>query len=101
MANKRTALEKILTLDLLHTLAGSATYERGTNYCESGKVVNFIRNAELLTANVAGARLYEAQLWVRAGRLQYTCDCPAAAEGAFCKHLVAVGLSWLNSAATG
>ena len=98
MANQRYALEKVLTAELLGRLAGANAYERGANYWQSGKVLTLTRIEETLSARVAGTRSYDIAMWVRAGRLQYTCNCLAAAEGACCKHCVAVGLQWINEA---
>ena len=91
MANKRHTLAKLLTVETLRTLAGAAAYERGVAYFQQGQVVALTRQGETVTAQVNGTRRYEVRLWIRAGRLQYTYDCLAAAEGAFCKHCVAVG----------
>ena len=98
-ANKRSPLRKFLTNNALRQLAGAAAYERGVAYFQQGQVVQINRQNETITAHVTGTRLYEVQLWVRAGRLQYTCDCPAASEGAFCKHCVAAGLQGRQEAA--
>jgi uncharacterized Zn finger protein len=92
-AKKRVTLNKLLTVEALRTLAGATAYERGVAYFEAGKVSEFSREDETVIASVQGTQLYQVQLWIRAGRLQYTCDCPAAAEGAFCKHCVAVGIA--------
>lgn len=91
MATQRYSLTKLLTVETLRRLAGAAAYERGVAYFQQGQVVALTRQGETVTAQVNGTRRYEVRLWMRAGRLQYTCDCPAAAEGAFCKHCVAAG----------
>ena len=92
MAKQRYTLAKLLTAETLRHLAGAAAYDRGVAVWHRGQVVTLSRQGETITAQVSGTRLYEVRLWIRAGRLQYTCACPAAAEGAFCKHCVAVGL---------
>lgn len=98
MAKPRKTLRKLLTAETLRRLAGAAAYERGLHYFESGKVISVSVIEETLTAEVLGTRLYQVRMWIRAGRLQATCDCPAAAEGAFCKHCVAAG--WQSMQAT-
>ena len=95
MSNKRYTLTKLLTRVTLRQLAGAAAYERGVAYWEHGQVEEVSCQDETLTANVRGTVRYEVQLWIRAGRLQASCSCLAAAEGACCKHCVAVGLQWL------
>ena len=90
---RRKTLAKLLTAEALRTFAGAAAYERGVAYFESGKVVEISYSDETLIAKVAGTRLYDVTMWVRAGRVQYSCNCEAAVEGAFCKHCVAAGLA--------
>jgi len=36
------------------------------------------------------------KLWIKRGSLEYACTCPVGADGAFCKHCVAVGIVWLE-----
>ncbi len=91
MTRQRDKLRQLLAPAALRRRAGAAAYERGLAYFQQGRVVQVSCQADGLTAQVTGTRCYEVQLWLRAGRLQYTCDCPAASEGAFCKHCVAAG----------
>lgn len=86
---------KILKPELLRTLAGKLVYERGAAYSQGGQVLSWAEAAETITAQVQGTQRYEVRLWFRTGQLQYSCTCLFAAEGAFCKHLVAVGLQGL------
>lgn len=86
---------KILTPELLRSLAGTMVYERGEVYRQRGQVLSWAEVEESVTAQVQGTQRYEVRLWLRAGQLQYSCTCLFAAEGAFCKHLVAVGLQGL------
>ena len=93
----RFTLKKIIRPETLRTLAGSLIYERGEFYAQHEKVVTLTEEAEIILAQVQGGQLYEVKLWRRGAKLQYTCNCPFAAEGAFCKHCVAVGLQWVDS----
>ncbi len=43
-----------------------------------------------------GTRPYRVKLWVEGGDLEYSCTCPVGTDGAFCKHCVSAGLSWLE-----
>jgi uncharacterized Zn finger protein len=46
---------------------------------------------------VQGTHAYRVRLGVDAGgQVECSCSCPAAADGAWCKHCVAVGLRWLH-----
>ena len=40
---------------------------------------------------------YRVELAVDDGELAYDCNCPVGDEGVFCKHAVAVALSWLEN----
>ena len=44
-----------------------------------------------------GARPYRVELWIEEDDLEYSCTCPIGADGEFCKHCVAVGLSWTEN----
>lgn len=78
---------------LLFELAGKATFERGQDYVTKGLVLSISKKTDkLITAQVQGSQLYEVNLWLKAKTLQYSCNCPFALEGAFCKHCVAVSI---------
>jgi uncharacterized Zn finger protein len=50
-------------------------------------------------ASVQGTQRYRVRLAVGSGaELDYECDCPVGDDGSFCKHAVAVALSWLENA---
>jgi uncharacterized Zn finger protein len=74
-------------------MAGKRSFERGEDYFASGQVGSLERHASAITARVQGTRPYRVKLWVDDGELEYSCTCPVAADGAFCKHCVAVGLA--------
>lgn len=76
-------------------LAGDAAFARGEAYFQDGRVRLTQSGTEALEAIAEGTSTY--RLWLRSqdGGLDWHCDCPAAADGSFCKHLVAAGLSWL------
>lgn len=76
----------------LRARAGTAAWERGQQYATAGRVVHPAADREQIIAQVQGEAVYEVRFWLRGNQLQYSCSCPAAAEGAFCKHCVAVGL---------
>ena len=47
-------------------------------------------------AKVLGTEEYRVRLQARDDGLDYSCDCPLGTDGEFCKHCVAVGLTWLE-----
>ncbi len=88
-------LAEVLNRALLRQMAGVRTYGRGADYYEGGLVRSLAENDASVTASVRGTHTYRIKLWIAAGRLSYSCDCPVGADDTFCKHAVAVGLKWL------
>ena len=60
-----------------------------------GRVHDVRQDGDLLVAEVTGSRRYRVRLWVEDGELAHACTCPVGEDGLFCKHCVAVGLSWI------
>lgn len=83
---------------LLET-AGEKSYRRGEEYVDHVSRLQS-HNGEL-SALVQGGRRYRARLTCDPDGLRGDCTCPYAAEGFFCKHLVAVGLAKLEGVGTG
>lgn len=74
-------------------LAGPRSYPRGVGYHGEGRVEPEAGSDVRLRARVRGTLPYVVELWVDAGRPGWSCTCPAAEDGSFCKHCVAVALS--------
>ena len=74
----------------LLALAGATTFARGCAYATRGCVLKLQGAEQTVSAEVQGGKLYEVRLWKRREQLQFSCNCPSAQEGAFCKHCVAV-----------
>jgi uncharacterized Zn finger protein len=87
------SLKRLLNHDGLRAMAGAATFERGRIYAAEGRVTLLSATEEKVVARVRGGEDYEVRLWLKGRELQYACECPFAAEGAFCKHCVAAGLA--------
>lgn len=77
----------------LRELAGAGVYERGEQYFVAGRVATIDLFGETASATVRGVVEYKVKLWRRGQDLQWSCTCPFALEGAFCKHCVAVALA--------
>ncbi|MCR4287312.1 MAG: SWIM zinc finger family protein, partial [Deltaproteobacteria bacterium] len=77
-------------------MAGARSFERGEEYFNSCLVSNLVEKNEILSARVRGTHKYTVKLWVDKGKLDYSCTCPVGDDGMFCKHCVAVGLTWLE-----
>ncbi|EIK98295.1 zinc finger SWIM domain-containing protein [Pseudomonas sp. M47T1] len=52
-------------------------------------------STERAVAHIAGSSLYKTTLYFDHGELDVDCTCPHAEDGFFCKHGVALGLTWL------
>lgn len=93
----RVGLGDVLDEVLLAELAGPRSFARGVQYAADGAVVRLRVVGDVVEAAVQGTHAYRVRLSVDAGgQVECSCSCPAAADGACCKHCVAVGLQWLQ-----
>jgi uncharacterized Zn finger protein len=70
--------------------AGSAVFDRGVAYAADGHVRDLAMDGAVITATVLGS---DASYDVRIDDRSVACDCPYAANGDICKHVVAVAIS--------
>jgi uncharacterized Zn finger protein len=89
-------LSTVLNEPLVARLASPRSFERGEVYLEMGHVGPLRASAERVAATVQGTESYSVELSTADGRLRFACSCPVGVDGAFCKHCVAVALSWLR-----
>lgn len=77
----------------LIALAGKAAFQRGSGYHDEGRITLTSVDGDGFKGNAEGSTRYT--LWLkRAGNdWRWDCTCPAADDGAFCKHLVAAVLT--------
>ncbi|HEU4772921.1 MAG TPA: hypothetical protein VFS82_00150 [Lysobacter sp.] len=75
--------------DWLREQAGPGAYQRGSGYCRDGRIVLQQVTPSGFTAEALGTYTYRLRLSRDGDPWRWQCDCPAAANGAFCKHLVA------------
>jgi len=78
----------------LRQAAGERSFDRGLGYLDSVSELEI--TADEITARVWGTDEYEVVLTMGEHGVVGGCDCPYGAEGAFCKHCVAVGLTVLR-----
>jgi uncharacterized Zn finger protein len=92
-------LVDVLTLRAIQKLADTGTLARGTAYFHDGAVGLLDEDKCEVRASVQGTQRYRVRLAAGSdGELEYECDCPVGDDGTFCKHAVAVALSWLENA---
>ncbi len=90
--------EGFLTRPLLRQLAGEETFAAGELYVNDERVRQVQFGPDRVAARVAGSRVYRVKIWRARGELHFSCSCAAGRENAFCKHCVAVGLTWVLGA---
>jgi uncharacterized Zn finger protein len=90
-------LSEVLTLAEVQSLADTKTFARGKAYFHDGVVSRLDERDEAIRATVRGTHRYRVKLAVDDGELVYDCNCPVGDDGVFCKHAVAVALSWLEN----
>ncbi|WP_414443466.1 SWIM zinc finger family protein [Burkholderia sp. 22PA0106] len=90
-------LADVLTLAEIQSLADPNTFSRGKNYFHDGVVSSLDTRDGEVRAAVRGTHRYRVRLTVEHGSLAYDCNCPVGDSGIFCKHAVAVALSWLEN----
>jgi len=94
-------MKQIINLDALRRLAGSRSFSRGEDYFNRDLVRSLSEHNGVITAKVKGTHTYTVTLREDNGDLDYSCTCPMGDDGSFCKHCVAVGLSWLEQKTDG
>jgi uncharacterized Zn finger protein len=91
-------LTDVLTLRAIQELADARTFARGMAYFHAGAVGLLDGDEYEARSIVQGTQRYRVRLAATPdGELEYECDCPVGDEGSFCKHAVALGLSWLEN----
>lgn len=91
-------LATALTLDTIKLLSDSKTFARGLAYFHDGVVGLVKEESGTLHASVQGTHRYHVTLSVdEDGEIDYDCSCPVGGDGIFCKHAVAIALSWLEN----
>jgi uncharacterized Zn finger protein len=75
-------------------LAGEAAFGRGLAYYREGMVVGWNKQGATITADVEGSQCYRVVLKLNKRGLDGACDCPASEGIDFCKHCVAVALTY-------
>lgn len=83
----------MLTDGQLLELAGKGAFERGRTYHRDGRITLERRDASSIIGQALGTEIYS--LWIkRTGEaFGWDCECPAADDNSFCKHLVAAVLT--------
>ena len=91
-------LKKIITRKALREEAGTTYFGRGLDYFQSGCVKKLEVHGNRIEGSVRGSRLYHCSIEcdIDTDSLFGECSCPLGDDGEFCKHLVALGLAFIN-----
>jgi len=87
-----SSLGELFRSSVVRGLAGPRAFARGVGYFEDGRVEPEAGGGLRIRATVRGSVPYNVELWVDDGEPAWACACPAAEDGSFCKHCVAVAL---------
>ncbi|MGM0411365.1 MAG: SWIM zinc finger family protein, partial [Bacillota bacterium] len=84
------------TKEILKNLANQQSFQKGINYYENNMVNNPIIDDNTIKAEVYGshASTYEVEINIKNPLINH-CTCPYD-WGGVCKHIIALGLTWLN-----
>ena len=85
---------KTISESLIEKLAGSAAYARGVDYYNSNAVGSININNGRILADVKGSQVYRVTLNHTNRLFEGSCNCPASDNFDFCKHCVAVALTY-------
>lgn len=96
-----SSLSDLLDSDTLFDLAGARYFQRGDRYVEEGRVGPIRESEFAIEGIVEGERTYGVRIWIEGSRIVAACSCPVGETGAFCKHCVALALSWLRRPGAG
>ena len=90
-----------LTRAALRETAGPVYFARGEEYFDIGAVSSVRERDGMISATVFGSHPYKTSLLIRDGMLDGHCTCPLGQDGEFCKHLVAMGLAFIDQQEAG
>ena len=86
-----------LTEELILTKVTEKSFERGEDYYDSGMVESVVQRGSRLFAEVLGSEEdpYHVGIAFRESDFDASCTCPYD-WGGYCKHIVAVLLTWIH-----
>jgi tetratricopeptide (TPR) repeat protein len=88
-----------VTDEELLALAGKQAFARGRGYFADGRIALSRNDPDRIEGEAEGSETYALWIEGHGDDLRWDCSCPAADDGAFCKHLVAAALTAREEAA--
>src|SRR5687768_12114334 len=91
-----------LTIERLAAFAGDATFDRGHKYFRAGRVLSWTAENGSLRGRVRGSDQYpyRVEIDLRSPKPSVRCTCPFDDMGSWCKHAVAVAISFCINGAS-
>ena len=81
----------------LEAAATGHTYRQGVRYAQSAHITDQLRIGSALTGRFHGTRgIYSTRLDVSDRSFQFECTCPLGGSREPCKHVIALGIAWLE-----
>lgn len=97
MSETHENLEELITRQNLQIEAGDVYFKRGLDYFKSGHVQKLFVDDKRIEGKVSGSRSYSCSIESDGdGWFSGECSCPLGDDGKFCKHLVALGLAFID-----
>lgn len=97
MSKSDANLKELITRQNLREEAGDVYFKRGLDYFKSGHVQKLFVDDERIEGKVSGSRSYSCSIESDGdGWFSGECSCPLGDDGEFCKHLVALGLAFID-----
>ncbi|HUT36057.1 MAG TPA: hypothetical protein VNE39_21395 [Planctomycetota bacterium] len=87
-----------LTAAQLEAASDPQAYRQAVRYAQSAHVVDRLRIGAALSARFHGTRgIYTTRIDVSGRAFQFECTCPLGGKREACKHVIALGLAWLDT----
>ena len=85
-----------LTTELLEQMCSPRVFREAERYAKSTNVTDKLRVGSTLSAKFHGTRgIYMTRLDLSERQFSFECTCPLASSRKPCKHVIALGLTWL------
>jgi len=85
-----------LTVEMLEGMCSPRVFREAERYAKSTNVSDKMRVGSALSAKFHGSRgVYMTRLDLSERQFNFECTCPLASSRRPCKHVIALGLTWL------
>jgi len=86
-----------LSTEQLEQMCSPRVYRLACRYAQSAHVTDRMRIGAALTARFHGTRgVYDTRLDVAKRQCDFECTCPLAGAREPCKHVIALGVTWIH-----